>query len=350
MLDAIVVGAGQAGLSAGYFLTQRSQRFVILDADAHVGDVWRRRWESLRLITPAGRNGLPGMAFPGEADALPSRDDVAGYLEAYAQRFHLPVVAGTRVERLSRLPDHDGFVAGTSRGEYRARRVIVATGAFQRALIPAWAAELSPRIHQLRSSDYREPAQVADGPVLIVGAGNSGVQIALELADRAGGQHAVWLSGPDTGTLPRRILGRDVYHWVWPVLRIRSTGWVGRLIASRRSAAGHPRVGVSRADFARVNITRVGPTAGVSEGRPRLDDGRVLDVGTVVWCAGYRPDFSWIDLPIFDASGAPMHRGGLVPSVPGLAFIGLPYQRRLNSGLIGGVGADAEEIVAELMG
>jgi putative flavoprotein involved in K+ transport len=349
-LDTIVVGAGQAGLSAGFYLQQRSRRFVILDADDRVGDVWRRRWESLRLITPAGRNGLPGMPFPGDAGYLPTRDEVAAYLEHYAREFRLPIEHGTRVHALHRNGSLDGYRLQTSNGEWTARSVIVATGGFQRAKVPGWAASLSPDIRQIHASAYRTPAQVPDGPVLVVGAGNSGVQIALELADADGARRPIWLSGPDTGTLPRRVLGRDVYHWIWPLLSIKTEGFLGRFIAGRRSPVGHPRVGVSTQEIIRSSITRVGRTMGTTEGRPWLEDGRVLDVRTVIWCSGYRPDFSWIHLPIFRADGTPDHRGGVVPAAPGLAFLGLPYQRRLNSGLIGGVGADAAEIVAAQSG
>jgi putative flavoprotein involved in K+ transport len=342
--DALVVGAGQAGLAAGHYLSRAGATFLVLDADRRVGDVWRRRWPFLKLITPVCRNGLPGLPFPGAPDDLPSRDRVADYLEHYARHFQLPVRNGVLVERLS--PDLHGYRIATSDGDFTSRVVIVATGAFRALKIPEWASRLDPSISQLTAPEYAGPEALPPGDVCVIGAGNSGAQVALDI----GPARRVYLAGPHPGTLPRTVLGRDVYHWIWPALRLRTTWGIGRIIATRRHRPGHPLVGLRPADLERDGLVRVGRVRGACDGRPQLDDGRVLDVGTVIWATGYRPHYPWIDLPIFDAGGAPRHEGGLVPEASGLAFLGLPYQRRLNSGLVGGVGSDAREIVDLLLG
>jgi putative flavoprotein involved in K+ transport len=184
------------------------------------------------------------------------------------------------------------------------------------------------------------------GSVLVVGAGNSGAQIALELAQSG---RPTWLSGRDTGSIPRRVLGRDVYDWLWwTVLRPSVDSWVGRRLMGQLFA-GDPLVGFSRRALIIPTLTSVSRTAGVSNGHPRLDDGRVLeDVRTVVWCTGFRPDFRWIQLPVFGPEGYPEHRRGIVAAAPGLGFVGLRYQYRIGSSLLGGVREDAEYVVRQL--
>lgn len=317
-LDAIVVGAGQAGLAAGYWLAQRGKRFVILHADARVGDVWRRRWPSLSLITPAGKSSLSGLPFEGPPDHLPTRNEVADYLERYAQRFELPVHHGVRVTRARCAGD--GFEVESSTGTLRARTLVAATGVFTKDRVPAWSQGLSSEIVQLTASRYQSPADLPDGPVLVVGAGNSGSQIALELAPT----RRVYLAGPSPGWLPRRVLGRDVYHWVWPVLRTRTTGIVGRVLAGVWSKGGHPRIGLRERDLRAADIVRLPKVHAVAQ---------VPDVRSVVWCLGFDPDHSWIEMP---------------HNTPGLVFLGVPYSRRLNSGLMGGVGEDAREVLTAL--
>ena len=238
--DVIVIGAGQAGLAAGYYLQRAGLRFVLLDGATHIGDSWRRRWDSLRLFTPARYSALPGLEFPGAPYSLPTKDDVAAYLERYADRFRLPVRLGVRVAMLQRKGNV--FLVSTNQGVLTASSVIVATGGNQRPRVPEFAADLSADVRQIHSSSYRNPDQLSDGDVLVVGAGNSGVQIALELA-RSG--HQVILSGRDTGSLPRRLFGRDIYDWLWPTLMRppdQFVGWPpsdGRAAVLWRSADWH---------------------------------------------------------------------------------------------------------------
>jgi putative flavoprotein involved in K+ transport len=340
--DTIVVGGGQAGLSAAWHLQQCDVDFVVVDAEPRVGDVWRRRWDSLRLFTPAKRSGLPGMPFPACADHLPDKDEVADYLERYVERFDLPVRSGTRV--LSLAHDGDRYVLRTDRGTLEATNVVVATGPFQTPKIPAVADRLDPGIVQLHSSGYRSPFALPDGSVLVVGAGNSGAQIALELAR----EHTVWLAGRDTGHLPRRILGRDVFDWLWPILhRFSLDTRIGRRMRERVRGGGDALIGIPERTIVEGGVRRVGRIEGEQDGWP-VADGVAIRPSAIVWCTGFVSDYSWITLPVFDERGVPRHRRGVVEAAPGLYFLGLRFQHRMTSSLVGGVGEDAAFVAGEV--
>jgi putative flavoprotein involved in K+ transport len=340
--EAVVVGAGQAGLAAGHHLAARDVDFAILSDEARVGDNWRKRWDSLRLFTPARYSGLPGMAFPAPPDHLADKDEVADYLERYAERFDLPVRLGVRVQSLAFDGDRWVLTAGDGRSVIEADNVIVATGAFQRPRLPAVAGQLTPAIQQLHSSAYRNPLELPAGPVLVVGAGNSGAQIALELAR----SRKVWLAGRNTGHLPRRLLGRDLFDWLWPVMR-RATGHtaLGRRMREGIRSGGDALIGIPEGELARAGIVRVGRVEGARNGWP-LADGAQLEPRVVVWCTGFAPDYSWIDAPVLGPDGYPRHERGAVVGAPGLYVLGLRFQHRLSSSLIGGVGADAAFVAA----
>jgi putative flavoprotein involved in K+ transport len=321
---------------------------VIVDRYDRVGDAWRKRWDTLRLFTPARYSGLPGLPFPGPSSAYPTKDDTADYLEAYAREFALPVRTGVAVERLSAASQCFDVLCGDH--VITARNVVVATGAYQRPRVPAFAAELDSAIVQLHSSRYRNQSQMHEGGVLVVGAGNSGAEIAIELA----GRHQTWLSGPDTGQEPTSagsIPDRFLTPFMWLVAtRLTVTTIAGRKFRDHflDPPRGIPLGRVRRKDFTAAGIERVGRTAGVRDGYPLLEDGRVLEVSNVVWCTGYVPDFSWIDLPLSGRHGFPIQDRGIVESVPGLYIIGLPFLYSLSSALLGGVGRDAEHIVAHI--
>ena len=338
----IVVGGGQAGLAAGYELQQRDVDFVIVDAQERIGDVWRNRWDSLRLFTPAKYSGLPGMPFPAAPTHLPDKDEVADYLERYAQRFDLPVRSSTRAERLT----HDGerWVLQTSRGTLEADNVVVATGPFQRPKLPAVATTLDASIHQLHSSAYHSPFDLPEGPVLVVGAGNSGAQIALELAR----YRTVWLAGRSTGHAPRRVLGRDLFDWWWPVMRRFTLDTaLGRRLRRAVGGGGDALIGIPERTIRESGVVRVGRVESERDGWPVID-GQVLRPSAIVWCTGFSADYSWIDAPVLDERGWPRHVRGVAPDAPGLFFLGLRFQYRMNSSLVGGVGADAGFVAAEV--
>jgi putative flavoprotein involved in K+ transport len=346
--DTVVIGAGQAGLSAGYHLWQAERSFAILDGGARVGDVWRQRYDSLRLFTPAWAIRLPGWSYPTKA--TPTKDEMADYLEAYAARFALPVRTGVRVDGVRR--DGDGFVVTAGERTFRAANVIVASGAHRDRRTPAIAAELDPAIVQLHSTAYRNPSQLQEGGVLVVGAGNSGADIALELA----ATHPTWLSGPIRGDIPfdidtgfARQVGFRVVRFIGlHVLTIRTP--IGRKVMKKSATQGDPLVRVKPKWLEKAGVRRVGKTVEVRDGLPVVEDGTVLDVANVIWCTGYRHDLSWIDLPIFGEDGKPMHERGVVTAEPGLYFVGLPFQYSFASDVLPGVGRDAEYVVRQLVG
>ncbi len=341
--DTIVVGGGQAGLSIGYYLARQDRDFVILDANERIGASWRKRWDSLTLFTAARYSSLPGMPFPAPADAFLTKDAVADYLEAYAARFELPVRLGAAVDRLSRKGDRYLVSVG---GQYlEAEHVVVATGTFQHPNIPAFAGLLDSTIAHFHSKEYRNPNQLQEGAALIVGAGNSGAEIALEVAKT----RRTWLAGRSTGHLPKTYppIVRDLYWWLIHTA-LNTDNRIGRRFKELTGKKGAPLVGISEKDLQRAGVERVARMVGVHDGKLLLQDGRVLEVANVIWCTGFVPDFGWIDLPVVGNDGYPIHTRGLVKGEPGLYFLGLPFQYTLTSSLIGGVGRDASYIAEQI--
>jgi putative flavoprotein involved in K+ transport len=348
--NTIVIGGGQAGLSTGYFLRQRGDDFVILDANQRVGDAWRNRWDSLRLFTPARFDGLAGMPFPAAGHAFPTKDEMAGYLEVYAARFDLPVRTGVRVDRLSR---QDGrFVVSAGGQRFEARSVVVAMSNYQRPRVPAFARELDPGLVQMHSAEYRNPAQLRPGGVLLVGAANSGAEIALEVVK----SHPTWLSGRHPGHVPFRVEGAAARLFLAPLMarvvfhRLATVDKpLGRNMRQKTLAHGLPLVRTKPSDLAAAGVQRVPRVAGVRDGLPVLEDGRVLEVANVIWCTGYEPGFEWIDLPVLGPDG-PRHERGVVAAEPGLYFVGLHFLYAASSTMIHGVARDAEYVVRAIHG
>jgi putative flavoprotein involved in K+ transport len=345
--ETVIIGGGQAGLSVGYHLAKRNVQFVILDANERIGDSWRKRWDSLRLFTPARYDGLPGLPFPAPAVSFPTKDEMADYLEAYAVRFDLPVRTGVKVDGLSREGNRYVLASGDRRVE--ADNVVVASGAYQRPRVPAFAPELDPGIVQLHSSEYRDPSQLQEGGVLVVGAANSGAEIALEVSR----SHRTWLSGRHPGQEPfrpgdrwDRLLMPVIWLLASHVLTVKTP--MGRMVRQKFRSRGLPLARVRPKDFTAAGIERVPRTAGARSGLPMLDDGRVLEVANVIWCTGFVPDFAWIDLPVFAEDGGLVHDRGVVGSEPGLYFVGLVFLYALASSLVGGVGRDAELIAKHI--
>jgi putative flavoprotein involved in K+ transport len=346
-IHTVIIGGGQSGLSVGYHLARRGLPFVILDANARVGDSWRHRWDSLRLFTPARFNGLDGWPFPAAPDVFPTKDEMADYLESYAAHFSLPVRARTRVTKLSK---RDGaFIVDTDSGSIAADQVVVAMATYQASRIPRLAKELDPSIVQLHSGAYRNPAQLREGGVLLVGAGNSGAEIAIEVART----HRTWMSGRDVGEVPFRISSWVGQHLLAPfVLRVlfhrilTVNTPLGRKVRPGVLSRGGPLIRTRRSNLRTAGVERVVRVAGVKDGWPVLTDGRVMsDVANVIWCTGYHAGFDWIDLPVLDEDGEPRHERGLVASEPGLYFVGLHFLYALSSTMIHGVGRDASRVV-----
>ncbi len=338
-VEVLVIGAGQAGLAIGHFLAKQGRRFVILEAAGAVGAAWRSRWDSLVLFTPRRYSALPGLAFPGDPDGYPTRDEVVAYLEGYAETFDLPIEVDSAVRALTR---RDGrFVVELDDRTIEADQVVVATGPFQTPRIPALAGDLDSDVFQIHSADYRTPSTVPAGRVVVVGGGNTGYQIAQELS----ATHDVHLAvGSRQTPLPQRLLGRDRFWWLTKLGVLRKTvdSRLGRRLRGRDTLIGsHPR------SLARHGIG-LGPRAVAASGRTlELADGSTRDVDAVVWATGYGTQYAWIDVPVFDEDGRPSHHRG-VTEVPGLYFLGLSWQHTRGSALIGWVGEDAEFVASAI--
>jgi putative flavoprotein involved in K+ transport len=333
-LDVLVIGAGQAGLAMGQQLSQQGRRFEIVDAGPEIGHVWRARWDSLRLFTSGRYDSLPGMPFPAAADAYPGKDDVAGYLQAYAARFGLPVRPATPVTSLTR-PD-GVFIAKAGQETIEARQVVVATGPFDVPFTPPAAAKLDPEVHQIHSVDYRRPDTLRPGTVLVVGAANSGCQIALELSATRSVELSV---GRRIPTIPQRPLGRDVWSWATRLGldRITADSRLGHRLAGRDQV-----IGTGPRHLARRHGIRLRPKVTEVAGRAvTFADGGIGEYNAVVWATGFTKDNTWIDIPdVLDQHGQLRQSRGITPS-PGLYTLGLTWQHTRGSALLGWVGNDA---------
>ena len=346
--ETVIIGAGQAGLAVAHHLARRDRSFVVLEARGRVGDNWRERFDSLRLYSPARYDALPGWPMPLDPWAYPTKDQMGDYLEAYARRFELPVITGAPVDSLRK--DGDRYVVRSGAHRFEADNVVVASGTFQEPIVPPFADELDPAITQLHSAGYRNPSQLLDGPVLVVGCSHSGADIALEVASR----HETTLSGRFRAEVPFDIEGR-VARAVLPVLWFAANHVLtmrtplGRRMRPEVRAHGGPLLRVKRAHLAAAGVDRTDARVeGVRDGRPLLDDGRVLDVANVVWCTGFGKDVSWIEFPVAGEDGWPKQTRGVVETSPGLYFVGLPFLHAFASMLVGGVGRDAERVAAHI--
>jgi len=346
--DTIIIGGGQAGLTTAYYLAQQKRDFVILDANHRTGDSWRNRWDSLRLFTPARIDGLPGMRFPAPGSTFITKDEMADYVEAYASHFDFPIRHGVKVDGLSR--EGDRFLISSGDKRFVASNVVVAMSNCQVPWVPPSAAELDRDIVQIHSKEYKNPSQLREGPVLVVGAGNSGADIAIEVAQN----HSTLMSGKESGHIPfrietfvaRNLLLRLVRFIGHRVITIRTP--VGRKLRPKMLHMAPPLVRVKPKDLIAAGVERVPRVVGTQDGRPLLDDGRVVDVSNIIWCTGFRPGFSWIDLPILGDRQEPDHEEGVVASQPGLYFVGLHFLYSMTSETINGVPRDAKRIAEHI--
>ncbi len=339
--EVIIVGGGQAGLVIGYLLAQQGHRFTILEAADAPAAAWRARWDSLRLFTPVRYDSLPGRAFPGHPDAYPGRDDVVAYLTDYARDFELPVELNSAVRAVR--PGDDRYLVELDDRTYEADQVVIATGPFQVPRVPELADRVAPDIVQLHSAEYRGPQDVPAGPVLVVGGGNTGFQIAEELARF----HQVHLSiGSRQTPLPQRILGRDLFRY------LQATGLMGKTTASRIGQRMQHRdtlIGSSpRAARRRHGIHLHGRAVDASDSEVRFSDASSITPTTVIWATGFALDHSLVKVPVFDEDGRLAHQRGVTAS-PGLYFLGLPWQHTRGSALLGWVKDDAAHLAHHIV-
>ena len=347
-VETVIIGGGQAGLATAYHLSRRGRPYAILEASERIGDSWRKRWPSLRLYSPARYDGLPGLRFPAARHSFPTGNEMADYLEEYANHFQLHVRSSVAVDRLTRSGAR--YLISAGHRTLMADNVVVATGVMQRPVIPSFAAKLHPEIRQLHSNDYRSPTQLCEGPVLVVGASHSGADIALEVAPT----HETILAGRHPGEVPFRLESR-VTRFIFPVLRfvatrVLTTGTpIGRKVEPELRAHGGPLLRVKEKHLEAAGVERVlSRVVGVQEGMPVLEDGRVVQVSNVVWCTGFRNDFDWIELPVFDDDGLPRQQRGVVADSPGLYFVGLVFLHSFSSMLILGAGRDGGHVARHI--
>ena len=333
--DVAVIGAGQAGLAIGYFLAEQGRRFTILEASDSIGAAWRGRWDSLVLFTPRRYDSLPGLQFPGDPDGYPGREEVIDYLESYASTFDLPVQLNSAVQSIA--SSGDAFILGLGGRTVQADQVVVATGPFQAPNVPSFAADLAPDVVQMHSTGYRGPSDVPEGIVVVVGGGNTGFQIARELS----ATHTVHLAiGSRQTPLPQQVLGRDLFWW------LTKTGLIKTTVESRVGRRARDRdtlIGSSTRDVKRHGVEVESRVVRVSDRAMKFEEGGELEVDAVIWATGYRSDYSWIDVPVFDQDGRLLHRRGITDH-PGLFFLGLTWQHTRGSALLGWVKDDAEFI------
>ena len=342
MLDIIVIGAGQAGLSMGHYLQQGGYNFVILDGEKRIGDTWRNRYDSLILFTPKSYSSLPGMRLEGDKNALPTKDDIADYLDTYAKRFLLPVNLETTVHKVQKI--NSTFEVTTDKEIFHAKHVIIASGAFQKPFIPSISQSLSQEVFQIHSSQYQSPEMIPDGPVLVIGGGNSGTQIATELAENR--DVTIAISHPFK-FLPLNIMGKSIFYWLEKI---------GLLYAGTNTRRGSwfrkqsdPIFGLELKHLIRKEKITIKPRVIQTQGREIIfNDHSKRNVQNIIWSTGFIPDYKWIDIEgVLDAKGFPLHTRGLSP-IQGLYYIGLPWQHQRGSALICGVGKDAEFLYSVL--
>jgi putative flavoprotein involved in K+ transport len=338
-VEVAVIGAGQAGLAMGYCLAKEGRKFTILEAADSIGAAWRTRWDSLVLFTPRRYDSLPGLQFPGDPDGYPGREEVIDYLESYASTFGLPVQPNSAVHSIA--SSGDGFILDLGGRTIQTTQVVVATGPFQVPSVPPFAADLASDVAQMHSTGYRRPSDVPRGTVVVVGGGNTGFQLAKELS----ATHSVHLAiGSRQTPLPQRVLGRDLFWW------LTKTGLIKKTVESRVGQRARDRdtlIGSSGRDAKRHGVTIEPRVVGVSGRTVTFVDGSELDVDAVVWATGYRSDYSWIDVPVFDQDGRVLHRRGAT-DYPGLFFLGLTWQYTRGSALLGWVKDDAEFIAGRI--
>ncbi|MFY0758165.1 NAD(P)/FAD-dependent oxidoreductase [Metabacillus dongyingensis] len=342
IFDVVVIGAGQAGLSIGYFLKKANVSFLILDEASMIGESWRKRYDSLTLFTPRSYSSLPGLPFDGDSNKYPTKDDVAEYLSLYVHTFSLPVQLNTVVEKLTQTKTT--FMIKTNKEEIAAKMVVAATGPFQNPFIPEFSKMLSDQTYQVHSSSYKNPNQLKDGSVLVIGGGNSGAQIAVELAK----EREVHLSvGSNIKFLPQNLLNKSIFWWFdkLGILSLTVQSKLGQLIKKQPD----PIFGLELKSLIKKGAVTIIPRAtSVINDHIAFSDGTNVKIQNVIWSTGFKSNYEWIDIPnLFNKEGFPLHQRGITP-IEGLYFLGLPWMYRRGSALLQGIGDDAEYIFSQI--
>nr|EEK66750.1 Uncharacterized oxidoreductase czcO-like protein [Bacillus wiedmannii] len=340
--DLIIIGAGQAGLAMGYYLKQEGYNFLLLEAGNRIGDSWRNRYDSLRLFTPREYSNLPGMIVKGEGNGFPCKDEMATYLEEYARHFTLPVQLQTEVFKIKK--EKDIFELHTPTEILQSKKVVIATGGFQQPYIPSFSQHLSSHVFQIHSSQYKSPSQIPEGKVLVVGGGNSGMQIAVELAKT----HGVTMSISHPLTfLPLRLFRKSIFYWLEKLglLYAEVNTKRGKWFQKRKD----PIFGFEGKELIRNGAIKLEEkVVSASENNIMFQNGGTYSAESIIWSTGFIQNYKWIELEkAVNENGFPNHVRGISP-VKGLYYIGLPWQSQRGSALICGVGKDAAYILSEI--
>ncbi|MFS1511506.1 flavin-containing monooxygenase [Chengkuizengella sp. SCS-71B] len=340
-LDVIVIGAGQAGLAIGYYLKKSNLSFLLLDQNVQIGETWIKRYDSLILFSPRKYSSLPGLSFPGNPNGYPNKNETADYLKKYKKQFSIPVELDTHVIQLTK--ENDVFITETNHKTYHSKVVVIATGPFQSSFIPKLkCSSLDEKIIQLHSSEYKNPQQLHKGNTLVVGAGNSGAQIAVELSN----SHDVYLSSSQNLKFsPHKFAGKSVFWW-FEILKIYDVFHTGTKLGEWIKKQPEPIMGTELKELIHQNKVKItAKTISIDGNKVTFEDGKTLTVKNIIWATGFTQNFDWIKINnVLNQKGNPLHKRG-VSQVPGLFFIGLPWLHKRPSALLGGVGEDAEYIV-----
>ncbi|PDZ03347.1 oxidoreductase [Bacillus cereus] len=342
MKDIIIVGAGQAGLTMGYYLRQEGYNFLLLEAGNQIGDSWRNRYDSLQLFTPREYSSLPGKIVKGEGKGFPCKDEMAAYLEEYARYFTLPVQLQTEVFKIKK--EKDIFELHTPTEILQSKKVVIATGGFQQPYIPSFSQHLLSHVFQIHSSQYKSPSQIPKGKVLVVGGGNSGMQIAVELAKT----HEVTMSISHPLTfLPLHLFRKSIFSWLEKLglLYAELNTKRGRWFQKRKD----PIFGFEGKELIRSGAIKLEEkVVRASENNIMFQNGGMYSAESIIWSTGFIQNYKWIEIEkAVNGNGFPNHVRGISP-VKGLYYIGLPWQSQRGSALICGVGKDAAYLLSEI--
>jgi len=336
MKDYIIIGAGQAGLAMAYYLNKQRANYIVVDANSEIGAPWLKRWDSLKLFTPSEFNNLPGMNFPHEKGHYADKYEVAKYLKSYVKKFNIPVAFNQKVSSLKK--ENDYFIVKGESQIYKTKNVIVATGPFHTPFTPPCHTNISKDIFQIHSEHYKSPSQLQNGATLVVGAGDSGVQILEEISNT---DREVYFSGNTNITsIPQEILGKTLWWWFKKVgfLTAHKYSWVGKKL----STGGQPIIGTDvKSLFKKSNITCVGRTLGANLDTITFEKEKISNIKNIVWATGFKPNFDWIENIKLDDSHYPTNFRG-VSEIEGLYYLGLPWLYTRGSATLGGVKKDAK--------
>ncbi len=346
--DLLIIGAGQAGLTMGYYLRDAKLSYLLLDQDDSVGDSWRKRYDSLKLFTPRAYSKLPGFAFSGDQEECPTKDETANYLEHYANNFHLPLALNTKVEKIEKIGEH--FVVTCKNKTYQTKSVVVATGAFQNPFVPEISNGLSAQVVQVHSAKYHDPSDIPEGTTLVVGTGNSGVQIASELAKRG---TVLLSSGHSPLILPAKVGGKSIFWWmdkvgIWKLFLTTSHHtMIGSYFLQLQSKIV---IGTEVKNLLQKEKILLKPrVTACAENRVTFVDSTTAKVDSVIWATGFKQDFGWIGVAeVVSNDGNPVHTRGIT-KIPGFYFLGLPDFYSGGSSHIAGVKYDAKFLAEHIL-